>query len=449
MIGKDRALQTLERMLAQCEADQADCVLINFEQSLSRFANNFIHQNVNQNNTKVFARVVRDGRIGVATTNRLDASALKDTCKKAARIADVSPKKAGFRSLPKPQAVPEIETYFDATANFDARMRAEVIGRFCEQAKRYGMTASGSFSIYEGEIAVANSLGVRTYQPLTLASVALIMGYTQNESGYASGIARNVDDIDFDSILDTATEKCKLAKNPKPLKAGKYRVILEPEAFANLLEWLNYIGFGAKALMEKTSFLTDRIGEKIFHESITIYDDGCDTSGVAIPFDFEGVPKKKVVFVKNGVAKGVVYDSYYGGLMRRKSTGHALTPDETVGPLPFNVFVATGKSSLDEMIETCERGILITRFHYINGYLDTRNAVLTGMTRDGTYLIEDGRIKHALKNLRFTQNMLNALSKVEMLGNEQKTIASWWEEIGATRCPAVRLAEFNFTGSTK
>jgi len=448
MIGQNRTLDILEKAIAQCEADQADCVLINFEQSLSRFANNFIHQNVNQNNTKLFVRVVRNGRIGVATTNRLDAQALKSTCRRAIKIADVSPKKVGFKSLPRPKAIPRIKTYFDATAGFNAQMRAEVIKKFCDRAKEHGMTASGSTAIYEGEIAVANSLGIRAYQPLTLASVALIMGYTQNESGYASGISRNVEDIDFDAILDVAAEKCKLAKNPKPLKAGKYRVILEPEAFANLLEWLNYIGFGAKGLMEKTSFLTDRIGKKIFHRSITIYDDGRDTSGVAIPFDFEGVPKKKVVFVEDGVAKGVVYDSYYGGLFKRKSTGHALTPDETYGPLPFNVFVAAGNKSLDEMIETCDRGILITRFHYINGYLDTRNALLTGMTRDGTYLVEDGKIKHALKNLRFTQNMLKALSKVEMLGSKQKTIASWWEEVGATRCPAMRLREFNFTGST-
>ena len=448
MMGKEKALEILEKVLGQCDADQADCVLINFEQSLSRFANNFIHQNVNQSNTKLFVRVIRGKKVGVATTNRLDAAALRDACRRAVRIADVSPEKSGFKSLPEPQPIPQITTYFDSTVNFDAFKRADVIRKFCEQAKRLDMTASGSLAIYEGEVAVANTLGVRAYQPLTLASVLLIMGYTQNESGYASAISRNVDDIDFDAVLETAAKKCELAKNPKPLKPGKYRVILEPEAVANLLEWLGYIGFGARSLLEKTSFLADRIGQKIFHDELTIYDDGKDTSGVAIPFDFEGVPKKKVMFVKNGVAKGVVYDSYYGGLMRRKSTGHALTPDETYGPLPFNIFVARGKSSLDEMIETCELGVLVTRFHYINGFLDTRNAVLTGMTRDGTYLVKDGKIKHAVKNLRFTQNMLQAFSKLEMLGKEQKTVASWWEEIGATRCPAMRLAEFNFTGAT-
>jgi len=449
MIKREKVLDALNKILSQCEADQADCVLINFEQSLTRFANNFIHQNVNQSNTRLFVRAIRDGRIGVATTNRLDASALNDVCKRAIQIADVSPKREGFKSLPKPKPISKITTHFKSTANFDALARAEKVKKFCNKAKKLGMTASGSFSIYEGEIAVANSLGIKAYQPLTLALVALITSHAPNVSGYGSGISRDVDKIDFDSILETAIKKCELARNPKPIKPGEYRVILEPEAVANLFEWINYIGFGAKSILEKTSFLDRRIGKKIFSSSLTIYDDGCDTANVAIPFDFEGVPKKKTMIVERGVGKGVVYDSYYGKLAKRESTGHALTPDETAGPLAFNLLIAPGKSSLGEMVQTCEQGIFVTRFHYINGYLDTRNAVLTGMTRDGTYLVKDGKIKHALLNLRFTQNMLEALSRVEMLGSEQKSVPSWWEEIGAMRCPAMRLAKFNFTGATR
>lgn len=448
-MNREKALDVLNKILLQCEADQVDCVLLNFEQSLTRFANNFIHQNVNQSNTKIFVRVVRDGKMGVATTNSLDGLALKDVCKRAIQIANVSPKREGFVSLPKPKLIANIKTHFKSTIGFGALKRADVVKKFCERAKKLGMTASGSFSIYEGEAAVANSLGVRAYQPLTLASVALITSLAQNVSGYASGISRDVGDINFDSILETAVKKCELAKTPKPLKPGKYRVILEPEAIANLFEWLNYIGFGAKSFLEKTSFLHGRIGKKIFSKLLTVYDDGCETSNVAIPFDFEGVPKKRTMIVERGVAKGVVYDSYYGGLSKKQSTGHALTPDETAGPLAFNLIIAGGKNSLDEMVKTCAQGILITRFHYINGYLDTRNALLTGMTRDGTYLVKDGKIKNALVNLRFTQNMLEAFSKIEMVSSEQKTVASWWEEIGATRCPAMRLAEFNFTGTTK
>lgn len=449
MNKRERAFNILDKILSKCEADQADCVLLNFEQSLTRFANNFIHQNVNQNNTKIFVRVVRNGRVGVATTNRLDEPALTEVCRRAIQIADVSPKKEGFISLPKPEQIPSIKTYFKSTVSFDALKRAEVVKKFCESAKKLNMTASGSFSVYDGELAVANSLGIKAYQPLTLASVALIMSLAQNVSGYASGISRDVNEIDFDSIMETAIKKCELAKNPQPIKPGKYRVILEPEAVANLFEWLNYIGFGAKSFLEKTSFLYGRIGKKIFSKLLTIYDDGCDTSNVAIPFDFEGVPKKKTIIVEKGVARGVVYDSYYAGLSNKQSTGHALTPDETVGPLAFNLIIEGGSDSLNKMIETCEKGILVTRFHYINGYLDTRNALLTGMTRDGTYLVKNGKIKNALVNLRFTQNMLDALSKIEMISAEQKTVASWWEEIGATRCPAMRLAEFNFTGTTK
>jgi PmbA protein len=146
--------------------------------------------------------------------------------------------------------------------------------------------------------------------------------------------------------------------------------------------------------------------------------------GLAFPFDFEGVPKQKVMLIERGVAKGVVYDSISAYKEGKKSTGHALTPDNTEGTFALNLFIKGGDSSVDKMIESVKKGILVTRFHYINGLLDTTNALLTGMTRDGTFWVEDGKIKHGIKNLRFTESMLKAFSNIQKISQERKIVTS-------------------------
>ena len=183
-------------------------------------------------------------------------------------------------------------------------------------------------------------------------------------------------------------------------------------------------------------------------DNITIYDDGNDTSGIAFPFDFEGVPKQKVSIIDKGVAKGTVFNSIDAHQGKTKSTGHALTPDSTEGGFALNIFIQGGDSSLEKMIESTEKGILITRFHYINGFLDTRIALMTGMTRDGTFWVEDGKIKHGIKNLRFTESMTKAFSNVVQLSKERKIINSWWGDVGCTVSPAMLIKNFKFTGKT-
>jgi len=297
-------------------------------------------------------------------------------------------------------------------------------------------------------MAVLNSNGLRCYQPFTSASGNIVvMG--DDSSGYATFASRNVDDFDFTQLSNIALKKCKKSKKPKEVKPDKYEVILEPAAVANLLEWLNFIAFGSKAFQEETSFLSGKIGEKILGENISIYDNALDPSGVAFPFDFEGMPKQQVEFISNGVAKGVVYDSIAGNREGKKSTGHALMPDESgEGAMPFNVFIAPGQASLEDMIEHVENGILVTRFHYINGFLDTRRALMTGMTRDGTFLIKNGKVGKGIKNLRFTDNMLNVFSNVQEISNKVVSIPGWWDAMGCNRVPAMRISNFNFSGKT-
>lgn len=448
MIGKEKILDTLASVLKKSEADQTEAVYIGGESGLTRFANSTIHQNVFEVNSRVYFRVALGKKIGVAATNSFTKTDLKKALSNAIEIAKNQKENPDFPGLPSKEKVLKLNTYFKKTAGFTPIERAQEIKKIFDQAKTHNLTVAGSFSTGEAEIAVANTNGVNSYQPLTSTFINIIvMG--DNSSGYADCLSRDVDDVTVDHLTQIAIQKCLDSKDPKSLEPGEYDVVLEPSAVAALLEWMNYIGFGSKPFQEGTSFLSNRIGQKIMGESITIYDDGNDASAIAFPFDFEGVPKKKVTLIEKGVAKGVVYDSISAHKDKVKSTGHALTPDSADGALALNLFIEAGDSSVDKMIKSVERGLLITRFHYINGLLDTTKALLTGMTRDGTFWIENGKVEHGVKNLRFTESMLKAFSSVAQISQDRKIINSWWGDIGCIVAPAMLIKNFKFTGKTE
>ncbi len=448
MIGKDNILTLLDSVLKKSEADQTEAVYIGGESGLTRFANSAIHQNVSERNSRVYFRAVLGKRIGVASTNSFIKEDLEKALFDATDIARNQKENPNFPGLPTKQEFTKLDTYFEKTAHFSPTQRAEAVKKIFDKAKVSHLTAAGSFSTGDSKIAVVNTKGVACYQPLTSAHLNLIvMG--DNSSGYSDQLSRDVDEIGVDNLTETAVAKCMESKDPKDLDPGEYQVILEPSAVAALVEWTNYIGFGSKTFQEGTSFLSNRIGQKIMGENVTMYDDGTDESGIAFPFDFEGVPKQKVMLIDKGIANGVVYNSISAHKEGKKSTGHALTPDNAEATFALNLFIQGGNSSLDKMIESVKRGILVTRFHYINGLLDTINAVLTGMTRDGTFWIEDGKIKHGIKNLRFTESMLKAFSNVSQISRERKIVASWWEDVGCIVAPAMLIDNFKFTGKTE
>jgi predicted Zn-dependent protease len=447
MIGKEKILNMLDSVLKESEADQTEAVYIGGEGGLTRFANSTIHQNVFEVNSKIYFRAALGKKIGVASTNSFTKADLAKALSNATEIARNQKENPHFPGLPSKGAVLSLNTHFEKTARFTPIQRAQKIKRIFDNAKVHDLTAAGSFSTGEAEIAVANTNGVACYQPLTSSFINIVvMG--DNSSGYADRLSRNVDDIDVENLAQIAIQKCLDSKDPKAVEPGEYDVLLEPTAVAALLEWMNYIGFGSKPFQEGTSFLSNRIGQKIMGENITIYDDGNDGSAIAFPFDFEGVPKQKVTLIEGGVAKGVVYDSISARKDKVKSTGHALTSDSAEGALALNLFIQAGDSSVDKMIGSVERGLLVTRFHYINGLLDTTNALLTGMTRDGTFLIENGKVKHGVKNLRFTESMLKAFSNVAQISADRKIVNSWWEDVGCVVAPAMLIKNFKFTGKT-
>lgn len=435
--------------MAISTADETEVVFVGNESGLTRYANSYIHQNVYESNNRILFRTVLGKRVGVASCNSLVLADLKKTLQDSIEIACQQPENPNFPGLPKPAKYKSLETFDEATARFSPNDRAKAVKKVIAESNRKKFTMAGSFSTASSEIAVVNSHGVEAYQPITSASINMI-AMSDTSSGYAAGTSRRVSDIDFTGLAKIAVGKADRSQNPRSAEPGEYEVILEPPAVGEMLEWINYVGLGAKPFVQKTSFLSGRIGRKITSDKVTLYDNALDARSAAFPFDFEGVPKKKVAFIDKGIAKGVVYDRAWAKKGGKKSTGHAITADESAeGAFALNIFLAPGKVKREKMIGAVKRGILVTRFHYINGLIDTRNMVLTGMTRDGTFLIENGEIVGGLKNLRFTDSFMRAFKSTVAMSKETECIDSWWSAVGCMTVPAVHLGSFRFSGKTE
>jgi predicted Zn-dependent protease len=267
-------------------------------------------------------------------------------------------------------------------------------------------------------------------------------------SGYASFVSRDPGQLDIVSIAKEGIEKAS-GGMPTQIEPGEYEVILEPYAVSELLSFLGFLGFHALAVQEGRSFFCNQFGKKLVDSRVTIYDDGLDPEGLLIPFDFEGVPKRRVVFFEEGVAKEVTYDSFTGNREGKDSTGHGLIAPNTEGPIPVNLFMKEGESSLEEMVRSVRKGIYVTRFHYTN-VVEPMKAVLTGMTRDGTFLIEEGEIKMPVKNMRFTESVLRALSRVSAVSRERRICSEGTvysrRFITGVVAPAIKVEGFTFSG---
>ncbi len=453
MLGQERIKEITDSILARSRADQTEVVVLSGDSYLTRFANSTIHQNVAETDTAVRIRVVlgaaggEGAQVGVATTNDLEDEALARTLEAAVNIARLQPKNPDFKSLPNPQPLPEVAAFSESTAACTPEQRAQGVGTICLMAREQGVVASGALTTSLLEIAVANSLGIWAYHPTTSADINTVI-MSDTSAGYASALALDFDDLDFEALGREAVEKCQRSQHPRNLEPGEYTVILEPYAVQDFVQMMSWTGFSAVALQEGRSFMVGKLGTQIVDPRISIWDDGLSPEGIPLPFDFEGVPKKKVDLIQEGVASGVVYDSYRAGKEEGQvSTGHALPAPNSFGPMPLNLFFAGGKSTPAEMIGSTERGIYITRFHYTRP-VEPKQVVITGMTRDGTFLVENGEIAYPVKNLRFTQSYLEALNHVERIGAQPRLLAGMGG-LGRASVPALKLAKFRFTGATE
>lgn len=446
-MGKDKIIRMLKRLVQQSPADQTEVLLLTEDSSLTRFTPISIHQHVAERNETLILRAVLGKQIAVLTTNILEPASLNASLEKAFSLARVLPPDQDFVSLPKPKSIPKIKTYSENIRRLTPTRKVKIIQEAMSRARENGFSASGAFSHGEVEVAVVNSLGVEAYQKYSDLFLHLII-QNGGGSGYASFVSRELDQLEVRPLVDAAILKASRGA-PTAVEPGEYEVILEPDAVHELLLFMGYLGFHARAVQEGRSFFCNQFGKKLVDEKVTIYDDGLDPQGLQVPFDFEGVPKQKVTFFEKGVVKNITYDSFTAGREGKESTGHGPIPPNPEGPIPLNLFMEGGEASLEEMIRTVRRGIYVTRFHYTN-VVEPMKAVITGMTRDGTFLIEDGEIKNPVRNLRFTESILKAFSRAKAISRERKICSSGSvygrRFITGTVAPAVQIDGFNFSG---
>ena len=297
------------------------------------------------------------------------------------------------------------------------------------------------------EVAVVNSNGVEVYHPFTTAFLSVIC-MSENSSGYAAQFSSRIGDINPTEAASVACEKCLLSQNPIELPPGDYEVVLEPAAVAELLLWLNFKGFRSRAMLQDTSFMSGRMGKRITSGMITISDDAFRKGMVGLPFDFEGSPRRRVTVIKNGVAVGRLHDRTSAKLAGGRSTGHAIPPFFAhFGAMGLHMCLSPSHSSREKMIQSVKRGVLVTRFHYVRGQSDVPDDILTGMTRDGTFLIEDGELTKGIKNLRFTDSVMRAFSSCKAISRSLTLVHPEFAGM-ATFAPTLHLGSFRFTGKT-
>lgn len=449
MISREELQSLLRSSLESSPADETELVAYVNSGSLTRFAKSVIHQNVHEEDSEILARVAVGKRIGVASTNRLDKASIRAALERATSIAEASPELKDFPGFPKADPAEPVPAFSEATASVTPEERADAVARMAGIAKAADRAVSGAFRVGRLSLAVANTSGTEQHYDATDAYLSVFATDDDGISGSAADYSVDVTKLDPEALATTAVEKCRAAADPVAVEAGNYDVILEPRATGEIMEWLNFIAFGAKAVQEDMSFMAGRVGEKVMGDLVTIYDDGRDPAGVPIPFDFEGVPKRKVTMIENGVVRGPVYDSMTAAKDGVESTGHAGMAIFRGGPSCSNMFVAEGDAEFEDLLAEVKRGLLVTRFHYINGLLDTKKALFTGMTRDGTFLIEDGKITKAVKNLRFNESMLRAYSNVEGVTKRRGVAGHNWGGIGSITAPTMLIRDFRFTGTTE
>jgi len=426
-------------------ASQAEALITADDAALTRFANSEIHQNVSETNVQLNLRFVVGRRVGVASTGRLDPDGLRAVAEAAGRIARNVEEHAQFVSLPEPAGpIPDLPAAFAAgTAEATPELRAEGVRAVIAAADEAGVTAYGSFATTTEAIAVANSLGIRASAERTTSQLITVSMGPDGGTGYAEAAAVDATSIDPAALGREAADKARATAHAVSIEPGDYPVVLEEYAVVDLLDMLGYLGFSALAVQEGRSFAEP--GRRVGSELVDIWDDGADPDGLPMAFDYEGVPKQRVSLIEHGICRDVVYDSQTAARAGVRSTGHGLPAPNSYGPFPLNMVLGTGSASRGELIGGLERGLLVTRFHYTNP-VHPKLAIVTGMTRDGTFLVEGGRIVGPVKNLRFTQSYLDALAGVEAIGSERRCLRGF---LGGVVTPAIRIASWTFTGGTE
>jgi PmbA protein len=460
MLTKSQAADIFSRIKKFSTADEVEGLFYGGRSALTRFANNTIHQNVAEENYGVSVRTVFGGRTARATTNRFDDQSLKDVVKASEDLARVQEPDAVLLPVPNAgegaratAALPS--RHFAQTAALTPEQRAEGVGKIVAIAQKHQLTTAGIFSSAESIEGIFNSGGLSNWHTQTSAEISITM-LAPDSSGWQKSNSPNVANLNPRALAEIAAGKAVESAGPREITAGKYTVILEPAAVLDITGFM-FFDFGGLAILDQRSFLNNRIGKNLFGENISIWDDVAHPLQSGPSFDGEGLRRQKVRLVENGVVKQLVYARASAEKMRKseyadnvgpiESTGHGFPIPNEMGEGPMNIVFEPphDPKTVDQMIASTERGILVTRLWYIRE-VDPYEKILTGMTRDGTFLVENGKLVCGVRNFRFNQSLIEMLSNVEQMSTPVRTSG---EESFDMVVPAMKVRDFNFTEVTK
>jgi PmbA protein len=436
-------IETVLRLAKSTGAAETEVHVDEVADALTRFANNGIHQNVFEHVVTVSIRTAADGRTARATTNRLDEDSLRSAIEASLSLAHSQPRDPKLLPMPGRQRYRKVNRFVKATAALTPEDRARAVRLACDLAVKKGQVAAGIFSSGMSQTAVGNSRGLFATYSETHSQFSITM-QEDPAASWAKADSVDVRDIHPQRLAERASEKAHLAVKTKELEPGRYTVILEPAAVLDLVGFLFY-DFAATAVQDKRSCLNDRMGKPLFGKNISITDDAFHPLQKGPPFDGEGVPRQKVLLVDRGVPKNLVYSRVPAKAARRKPTGHGFALPNEYGEAPMNLVFSGGASSVEKMVASTDRGLLVTRLWYIRE-VDPYEKVMTGMTRDGLFLVENGRVTGAVKNFRFNQSLIEMLKNVELMSPAARTTG---EESFEMVVPAMKVREFHFSEVTK
>jgi len=456
MLTQDHAADIFQKVQKHSSADELEVIFYATRNALTRFANNVIHQNLAEDNVAISVRTVFDGRTARATTNKLDDDSLKRVVQASESLAKVQQPDSDLlpmASSGSPGSVPN--RYFEQTSAISPEQRAAIVQQIVSIAQKAKLTAAGIVANSESAEGIFNWRGLSRWHTQTSSEVSITM-LAEDSSGWQKANSPDVANLDPATLAQTAARKASESAKPKEIAAGKYTVILEPAAVLDMVGFMFY-DFGGLAILDQRSFLTNRVGTKLFGDNIGISDDVAHPLQSGSPFDGEGMPRQTVPLVENGVVKRLVYARGTAEKMRHSEhkdkvgiiepSGHGFPLPNEIGEAPMNiVFGASGNpQTIDQMVASTERGILMTRLWYIRE-VDPYEKILTGMTRDGTFFVEDGKIRHGVLNFRFNESLIHMLSNVEAMGIPVRASG---EESFDMVVPAMKIKDFNFTEVTK
>lgn len=458
MLKQEQTEAIFGRLKKYSSADEIEVIFYATRNALTRFANSTIHQNVAEENIIVSVRTAFGQRTARATTNKLDDDSLKRVVQASESLAKVQQPDPDLLSMPdggEGARATHPTRHFAQTAAITPEQRAETVKKIVAIAEKNKLTTAGIFSNSETAEGVFNSRGLSTWHTQTSSEISMTM-LGADASGWQKANSPDVANLDALALAETAAQKARESVQPREIPPGKYTVILEPAAVLDIVGFMFY-DFGGLAVLDQRSFLNNRVGTQVFGQNINIWDDVAHPLQSGSPFDGEGMARQKVHLVENGVIKRLVYARATAVRMKQSErkdkvgpiqpTGHGFPLPNEIGEAPMNIVFGSSENpqTVEQMISSTELGILVTRLWYIRE-VDPYEKILTGMTRDGTFLIENGKIRHGVRNFRFNESLIHMLSNVEAMGTPVRASG---EESFDMVVPAMQVREFNFTEVTK